>query len=149
MSKFMNFKHKVAEAIDNLGKNTIIVATAENGAIRFEEMRTESSKKVVLEAIKHCPNQFLVAFNGRLVKDNKSTESEKVVENKEDYPSDVTPVRAVKVWEDEDELTDEDIAEMEGCCEHNEESVEDCAYSPDYHCNKDDCVEREVKDDTN
>ena len=72
MKKFMNFKHKVAEVIDNLGKNTIIVATANpNGSIRFEEMRTESSKKVVLEAIKHCPNQCLVAFNGKLVKEDE------------------------------------------------------------------------------
>jgi hypothetical protein len=67
MKKFMNFKHKVAEAIDNLGKNTILIATEKDGGFTFEQIRTESSEEEVKNACKQCPGQYLITFNGKLV----------------------------------------------------------------------------------
>ena len=68
MSKFMNFKHNVAQFIDNLGKNTILVATEDElGGFIFEELKTESSKDEVIKACNQCSGQHLIAFNGKLI----------------------------------------------------------------------------------
>lgn len=68
MKKFMNYKHKLAQFIDNLGKNTILVATEDElGGFTFEELKTESSKDEVINACNKCYGQHLIAFNGKLI----------------------------------------------------------------------------------
>ena len=111
MSKFMNCKHKVAEFIDNLGKNTILIATEDEiGGFVFKEMKTESSKDEVINACNQCPGQHLIAFNGKLIC------KELTIYGERNYPSEDEFV----------EFTDEDIAEMERCCTNTEDSVDEC-----------------------
>jgi hypothetical protein len=87
-----------------------LVATEDElGGFILKEMKTESSKDEVIKACNQCYGQHLIAFNGKLIC------KELTIYGKRSYPS-----------EEFVEFTDEDIAEMEKCCENTEELTDEC-----------------------